>query len=86
MFISEYLKPKKSLAKLGIFDVLLDKDSNFFINIIRLKMSTVPEFIEAYNHLNSFLAILQCFLMSLIRQKCRIKCIGEQEVNLFFTK
>ena len=54
MFISEYLKPKKSLAKLGVFDALIDKDSNFFINIIRLKNSTVPEFIEAYKHLNSF--------------------------------
>ena len=62
MFISEYLKPKKSLAKLGIFDALLDKDSNFFINIIRLKMSTVPEFIEAYNHLNSFFSDIAMLL------------------------
>ena len=54
MFISEYLKPKKSLDKLGVFDALIDKDSSFFINIIRLKNSTVPEFVEAYNHLNSF--------------------------------
>lgn len=54
MFISEYFKPRKSLEKLGIFDALIDKDSNFFINIIRLKNSTVPEFVDAYNHLNSF--------------------------------
>ncbi len=54
MFISEYIKPKESLSKLGVFDALIDKDSHFFINIIRLKKSTVPEFIEAYNKLNSF--------------------------------
>lgn len=54
MFISEYIKPEKSLSKLGVFDALIDKDSHFFINIIRLKKSTVPEFIEAYNKLNSF--------------------------------
>ena len=54
MFISEYLTPKKTLAELGVFDALIDKDSNFFINIIRLKNSMVPEFVEAYKHLNSF--------------------------------
>lgn len=37
MFISEYIKPKESLSKLGVFDALIDKDSHFFINIIRLK-------------------------------------------------
>jgi hypothetical protein len=54
MFISEYIKPKKALEDLGIFDALIDRDSNFFINIIRLKNSTVSEFVEAYQHLNSF--------------------------------
>ena len=52
MFISEYLQ--KDVASLGIFDALLDKDSNFFINIIRLKESAVPEFREAYSHVNSY--------------------------------
>ena len=54
MFVSEYIKPKVNLSELGVFDALIDKDSNFFINIIRLKNSTVPEFVEAYKHINSF--------------------------------
>ncbi len=54
MFISEYLKLGKSFSTSGVFDALIDKDNNFFINIIRLKKSTVPEFVEAYQHLNSF--------------------------------
>lgn len=62
MFISEFLKSKKSLNELGIFDALIDKDSNFFINIIRLKNSTVPEFVEAYNHLNSFFSDIATLL------------------------
>ena len=62
MFISEYLQPDKSLAEFGIFDALIDKDSNFFINIIRLKISTVPEFIDAYNHLNSFFSDIATLL------------------------
>lgn len=64
MFISEYIKPKKSLSKLGVFDALIDKDSNFFINIIRLKNSAVPEFIEAYSQMNSFFCEIATLLDS----------------------
>lgn len=58
MFVSEYFKfTQKQLAVMsskGVFDALLDKDSNFFINVILLKKATVPEFIEAYQELNKF--------------------------------
>lgn len=62
MFISEYIRPKKPLSELKVFDALIDKDSNFFINIIRLKKSTVPEFIDAYNQLNSFFSDIATLL------------------------
>lgn len=52
MFVSDYFQLNDEMMdkmdSLGVFDALLDKDSRFFINIIRLKSSTVPEFIEAY--------------------------------------
>lgn len=58
MFVSDYFQLNDEMLdrmdSLGVFDALLDKDSSFFINIIRLKSSTVPEFIEAYQHINSF--------------------------------
>lgn len=62
MFISEYIRPKKPLSELKVFDALIDKDSHFFINIIRLKKSTVPEFIDAYNQLNSFFSDIATLL------------------------
>ncbi len=62
MFISEYIKPKVNLSELGVFDALIDKDSHFFINIIRLKNSTIPEFVEAYKHLNSFFSEIATLL------------------------
>ena len=37
---------------MGVFDVFLDEDSSFFINIKRLKECTVPEFVESYNKIN----------------------------------
>ncbi len=53
MFVSEYLGVS-SLKDYGVFDALIEKDSHFFINILRLKNSRIPEFIEAYKHLNSY--------------------------------
>ena len=35
MFISEYFNVE--VSEYGVFDALLDKDSNFFINVIRKK-------------------------------------------------
>ena len=58
MFVSEFFKFKKeqlsAMSANGVFDALLDKDSNFFINVILLKKATVPEFVEAYKVLNKF--------------------------------
>lgn len=58
MFVSDYFQLNDEMLdrmdSMGVFDALLDKDSSFFINIIRLKSSTVPEFIEAHQHINSF--------------------------------
>lgn len=58
MFVSDYFNLDDEqfdiFTDLGVFDALLDKDSNFFINVIRLKKSTVPEFKDAYDHMNKF--------------------------------
>ena len=60
MFVSEYLQ--KEVSNHGVFDALLDKDSNFFINIVRLKRSTVPEFIDAYAHVNEYFSEIATLL------------------------
>ncbi len=58
MFISEFFNLNgEQLSKMGsldVFDALLDVDSNFFINIIRLKEATISEFKEAYQNINNF--------------------------------
>lgn len=60
MLVSEYFHAE--VSDHGVFDALLDKDSNFFINIIRLKHSTVPEFIEAYDHINRYFSDIATLL------------------------
>lgn len=63
MFVSEYYQLLNGeLNDLGVFDALLDKDSNFFINVIRLKKTTVPEFQVAYRHLNDFFSKIATLL------------------------
>ena len=54
MFVSEYLKLGNKLKRNRVFDSLIDKDSHFFINIIRLRDSKVPEFYEAYEYINQY--------------------------------
>ncbi len=52
LFSTKFNIPKEQLKEMGVFDVLLDEDSSFFINIKRLKECKVPEFVESYNKIN----------------------------------
>lgn len=51
--LSSYLKLGNKLDKVEVFDPLLDLDSNYFINIKRLKVTTTPEFAGAYEKVNT---------------------------------
>lgn len=54
MLLSDYLGIGNKLDENGIFDPILDEDSYFFINIQRLKKSTVPEFQESYTRIHDY--------------------------------
>ena len=66
MFVSEYFqlsdKQLEKMSDMGVFDDLIDKDNNFFINIIRLKQSAITEFVEAYAHLNRYFSEIATLL------------------------
>lgn len=66
MFVTEYFdfneEQIERFDEMGVFDALLDKDSNFFINVIRLKKSETPEFAEAYQTLNAFFSEIATLL------------------------
>lgn len=53
MFVSEYIGIE-NLETAGVFDAVMDRDSHFFINILRLKTTTVPEFKGSYEKVNEF--------------------------------
>lgn len=52
LFSSEFNISKTALKQAGVFDVFLDEDSPFFINIKRLQNCTVPEFSNSYDKIN----------------------------------
>lgn len=66
MFVSDYFQLNEvqlsKMKSLGVFDALLDVDSNFFINIIRLKEATIPEFKEAYQNINTYFSAIATLL------------------------
>lgn len=51
-FLSSFLGLGNKLDKLEVFDPLLDLDSNYFINIKRLKQTKTKEFTGAYEKVN----------------------------------
>ena len=54
LFSKEFNIAREDLNRLGVFDVLIDEDSHFFINIKRLQTTSVPEFIGAYEKINDY--------------------------------
>lgn len=52
--LSEYLKLENKLDDEGVFDVILDIDANYFINIKRLKDTKEKDFINSYVKIEKF--------------------------------
>lgn len=51
---TEFNLSKEQIIQTGVFDVLIDEDSHFFINIKRLQVTQVPEFVGAYDRINEY--------------------------------
>ena len=66
MFVSDFFELNETqyvkMRSKGVFDAVIDKDSGFYINIIRLKQSKIPEFVEAYQHINRFFSDIATLL------------------------
>lgn len=54
IFFSEEFGLENRMEDLGIFDPIINGDSNYFINIKRLRETNIPEFEGAYDKINKF--------------------------------
>ena len=90
MFVSEYFRLNEAqlskMKSLDVFDALLDVDSNFFINIIRLKDATIPEFKEAYQAINKFFSDIATLLDAADNPSDKDKMYRSALKNFIFMK
>ena len=54
LFSKEFNISKENIIRTGVFDVLIDEDSHFFINIKRLQATNISEFVGAYEKVNEY--------------------------------
>ena len=86
MFVSEYFDLDDKLDEKEVFDCILDKDSHFFINLMRLKVTTVPKFEGAYQRINDYFSKIAMLLNASSEKgdkmyKTAVKCFDFSEVN-----
>lgn len=86
VFASEYLGLNNEFEERGIFDSIVDEDSNFFINLVRLKTTQVPEFKNSYETINEFFNRIATLLEASDKKgdkfyKAALKLFDFSEVN-----
>ena len=54
MLLSDYLGLGEKLDLRGVFDPIMNEDSNFFINLQRLKKTNIPEFSNSYQRIHDY--------------------------------
>jgi hypothetical protein len=82
MFLSNYLGLGNDLEGNGVFDPILDKDSHFFINLQRLKNTSIPEFESSYEKIHDhFRKIIK--LLEISKEKNKKDNFYKQALKLF---
>lgn len=63
VFLSDYLQMYEGLEVYDVFDAIIDADSHYFINIVRLN-ATTPEFTGSYQRINDYFSDIATLLNS----------------------
>ncbi len=75
VFISEFFGLDDAFEQKGVFDSIMNHDSHFFINLLRLKKAKTPEFQGAYGRINDFFDTIMILLDG--AEKRMINFIGQ---------
>ena len=62
IFITEFFELDSEFEELGVFDSIINRDSPFFINLLRLKVNKTPEFQGSYEGINDFFRTIMLLL------------------------
>ena len=80
-FISDFFELDDRLEELGVFDSIINKDSHFFINLLRLKKSDTPEFSNAYERVNDFFSNIMILLSASKDKGDRFDTLGSDPIK-----
>ena len=69
IFITEFFELDTEFEELGVFDSIINNDSPFFINLLRLKVNNTSEFQGSYERINNFYRQIMIFGN---RNRCRV--------------
>lgn len=97
ILLSDYLEiDYKRFKDIGIFDPVINRDSAFYINILRLKQALTPEFQGSYMRINKFFDEIATLLDNADEKSREDKCFntafqkfkfpGVKGINLGFSK
>lgn len=94
VFISDFFNLDTELEELGVFDAIITSDSNFFINVLRLKNTSVPQFASSYQKINDYFAKIMVLLTASKEKTDRfyreaLRCFdfsGVNGINLGFSE
>lgn len=64
IFITEFFELDNEFEELGVFDSIINRDSHFFINLLRLKVNDTLEFQGSYERINEFYREIMILLKS----------------------
>lgn len=64
IFFSEEFRLEDRMEMLGVFDPIINADSNYFINIKRLRETNVPEFENSYEKINKYFSDIGKLLLA----------------------
>lgn len=87
ILVSDYLNINfERLDECGIFDAVVNMDSAFFINLLRLKNTTVDEFVESYQKMNDFFSSIATLLENADENTMKDKCFKTVYKKLDFSE
>lgn len=85
VFISDLFELDDELDRLGVFDAIITTDSNFFINLLRLKNTEVPHFKDSYKKINSYFDNIM-MLLAASQEKRQVLSSSIEEFLLLWCK
>ena len=83
VFISDFFGLNNELNEIGVFDAIITSDSSFFINLQRLKNTSISEFKNSYNTINKYFDDIMLLLSNSNEKGDKFFCAALKKFNFY---